>query len=237
MTYQQESKTAILVFARSSQEEIRQKSIVGGIQLFDKLTSHTLDIVKKSGLPYYLISDKEQKGSEFGERFVNAIENIFSKGYRNLITIGNDTPQLKTHHLLKTNEKLNAGNQILGPSFDGGFYLMGIQKTAYNRKAFLSVKWNTSTPAQELLDYFSNHINSTVYLLPKLRDLDGLNDVKQFIRLKHNIPISILIIFRKLLAALSLPSTSLLASYSTLSYTLFFNKGSPIGFKSTFDAI
>jgi len=91
-----------LVFANSAKEELVHKSIPNSEQLFDKLTQSTLRKAKDTGLPTFHISDKDQVGSNFGERFTNAIAAVFDRGFNNIITIGNDTPHLKTQHLKNT---------------------------------------------------------------------------------------------------------------------------------------
>ena len=67
-------RTAILVFAQSSQEESRRKNIKKGEFLFETLTKHTLKIVAETGVPFFHFSEKLQEGSSFGARFLNAIQ-------------------------------------------------------------------------------------------------------------------------------------------------------------------
>ena len=129
-------RTAILIFANSSKEEMKYKAIPKGNILFDVLTEHTLNTARKTGLPYFLMSEKEQIGSSFGERFVNAISSIFELDFDMVITIGNDTPQLKSSDIVRASKLLGAKKSVLGPSRDGGFYLMGIHKSQFDAKTF-----------------------------------------------------------------------------------------------------
>ena len=89
-------KTAILVFANSPEEEMRQKPIFKATQLFTDLTYRVLHTAAKSGIAYFHIDESRQRGGDFGTRFTNAIQDIFDTGYEYLITVGNDTPGLKT---------------------------------------------------------------------------------------------------------------------------------------------
>jgi len=75
------NNTAILVFANSAKAEMQIKPIRKGAVLFDKLTQETLQKVKKTGLPYFHISEQEQKGKTFGERFTKAIQTVFENGH------------------------------------------------------------------------------------------------------------------------------------------------------------
>lgn len=91
--------TAILVFANSAKEDLANKGISKGEQLFNILTTATLRKAKNTGLPVFHFSDENQIGNSFGERFTNAIASVFEKGFTSVITIGNDTPHLKTQQL------------------------------------------------------------------------------------------------------------------------------------------
>ena len=121
-----------------------RKSIPKGQALFDVLNNNILKTVQKSGLPYFLYTEKEQNGHSFGSRFVNAIQEVFDKGFTNIITVGNDTPQLKTSHLNTAATQLEAHKFVIGPSTDGGFYLMGLEKSQFDATAFLELPWQSS---------------------------------------------------------------------------------------------
>lgn len=171
-----EHKTAILVFALSSQEEQKHKNINNGDHLFNALSEHTLKIVKKTGLPYFHYTEKEQEGDTFGERFTNAIQSVFNRGFKQIITIGNDTPQLKASHIRKTALLLSNDTSVLGPSADGGFYLMGLHRENFDLRKFKDLPWQTSNLGNELKKEFSTTQNSLVQL-DRLFDIDNSQDL------------------------------------------------------------
>ena len=173
-------KTAILVFARSSQEELVHKSIYNGGQLFDALTNHVLETATKTELPYFHFSEEKQIGNTFGERFANAIKTIFEKGYEQIITIGNDTPQLKVAHILEAEKQLSSNKIVLGPSADGGFYLMGLHKSQFDTLAFQQLAWQTSDLSKQLLELIQLG-NNEIFQLPTLTDIDTQADVKSIV--------------------------------------------------------
>ncbi|MAU25901.1 MAG: hypothetical protein CMH48_05785 [Muricauda sp.] len=170
------ASTAILVFALSAEEETKHKSIFDGGRLFEALTAHTLAEVKKTGLPHYLFTEKEQRGNSFGERFAHAIQSLFDLGHDKVITVGNDSPQLKARHLLAAKDCLDGGKNVLGPSNDGGFYLMGIQHCAFDSKTFSKLPWQTRNAYRETLFYFDRKGVDHVSLCA-LTDIDSLVDV------------------------------------------------------------
>ncbi len=99
----------------SSEEELKHKPIVNGQKLFDALTNITLKTVKKTKLPYFHFTEKEQVGASFGTRFSNAIQEIIAKGFENVIAIGNDTPKLTAATILKAEKELNKTRLFLAP--------------------------------------------------------------------------------------------------------------------------
>ena len=148
--------------------------------LFDELNKRVLAKVIKSGLPYFQHSEKEQIGENFAERYVNAIQYVYDQGYDAVITIGNDTPQLKTHHLLDVAKKLQENKVVLGPSFDGGYYLLGLHKSKFSKKLFLQLPWQTSRLLQKIKQLFKSNCTK-VALINKLRDIDRIIDVKNLV--------------------------------------------------------
>ncbi|MDO5969752.1 DUF2064 domain-containing protein [Flavivirga aquimarina] len=171
------SKTAILVFANSAEKEAVLKPFISSKEVFEALNAQTLNIVKKAGLPYFLYSEKQQVGNTFGERFTNAIQSVYNEGFDTVITVGNDTPHLTTNHLRKTVKKLQKHDIVLGPSTDGGFYLMGLKKSHFKAETFLKLPWKTSNLSRSIAKLNASKKVNITYL-EVLTDLDTISDVK-----------------------------------------------------------
>lgn len=219
--------TAVLVFANSSHEELLHKPMLKGELLFDRLTHETLTKVRKSGLPYFHVSEKEQVGNSFGERFSNAIQTVFDQGFENIITIGNDTPQLQTRHLIETEKALKAGKTVLGPSLDGGFYLMGIHRSKFDAENFKKLPWQRFS----LLNRISVLLDQTealVHKLPTLGDLDNLNDVMRLTSFKNSISSALVQLLALLIRLENKITAAVSDQFSSIYLHQIFNKGSPI---------
>lgn len=176
-------ETAILIFANSAETESARKVLGSGCKkdlqqsLFKKLNERTVRTVEKTGLPYLIYTEKEQVGNNFGERFDHAIQDVFSKGYERVIAIGNDSPGLTANQILKANNALEDGKFVLGPSCDGGFYLMGIDRKTFQKTNFLNFSWQQKSLLAELTG-FADRENLTVEKLCPLADLDCVEDLK-----------------------------------------------------------
>ncbi|TMM58927.1 DUF2064 domain-containing protein [Maribacter algarum] len=227
MGYPSKHKTAILVFARSSQEEVAHKSIYNGGQLFDALTNHVLETVVKTQLPYFHFSEEKQTGNTFGERFTNAIKTIFEKGYEQIITIGNDTPQLEASHILEAEKQLSLNKSVLGPSVDGGFYLMGLHKSQFDAYAFQQLAWQTSDLSKQLLGLLKLR-NADVYRLRTLSDIDTQADIKSIIPYSYKLTCELLIAILQTLESGENSHFIPSQKFYPLTLGVRHNKGSPI---------
>lgn len=219
-------KTAILIFANSAEKEAERKSFLSA-DVFSALNNQTLKKVKKSRIDYFLISEKQQVGNSFGERFSNAIESVFNNGFENVITIGNDTPHLKTHHLIDTLEQLEKNDFVLGPSKDGGFYLMGIKKEHFHKETFLKLPWQTNR-LQKCISSKATAKNLEIKFLELLNDLDTKEDIKTILNSFKKISFSILKLLQKLFFRVKNTFLKAYILISETSYSQNLNKGSPI---------
>lgn len=220
--------TAILIFANSAEKEAERKSFLSA-DVFSELNSQTLKTVEKSGIQYFHFSEKNQIGSSFGERFSNAIEAIFNKGFKNVITIGNDTPHLKTHHLVDTLHQLEKNELVLGPSKDGGVYLMGIKEVHFNKETFLKLPWQTSR-LQKCITSILSSKKLNIKFLEILNDLDVLEDIKKILHSFKAIPKSILKILTLLIFTQREFFVDLTINFKKTFFAPNSNKGSPLVF-------
>lgn len=223
--------TAILVFANSSQEEAKHKGIPKSQDLFDTLTAQTLKTVAKSQLPFFHFSENQQRGETFGERFTNAVDAVFQKGYRHVITIGNDAPQLKVSHIWEAEKQLQSKKFVLGPSTDGGFYLMGLHKSHFDAAEFKKLAWQTSSLCKQLFQKITK-TNISVVRLEYLFDIDTVEDIKSLINYTYQVSEKIRFALLQVLNAPKLQIRESSSYYNFLHSNVYRNKGSPIALHS-----
>ena len=137
------NKTAILIFANSSLKDELRKGIPNSTALFSALTENILIKVENTGLPYFIYDEQVQIGSDFGSRFTTAVEAVFNRGFESIITIGNDTPELTSNTILSTFKNLSEGKTVIGPSQDGGVYILGFHQANFNAASFRQLPWQT----------------------------------------------------------------------------------------------
>ena len=214
------------MFANSSKKELEHKPIAKGEELFDALTKATLQKAQRTRLSVFHFTEKEQVGANFGERFTNAITSVFEKGFENVITIGNDTPQLTVQHLKKAAEELSQEKTVIGPSSDGGFYLLGLKKSNFDSEVFKNLPWQRFSLFSKLSLWFRRDV-SEIVKLPVFQDLDDEKDLKSALHFPRSLTYLVLRIILQILRY-----TRVFISYRNFHFDLFlsrslYNKGSP----------
>lgn len=179
----EQQQTAILLFSRNPQEEVTTKKFTfrRSQEAIRVLLKHSLRQARKTKLPLFTCYSSQQQGDTFGQRLANALEDVFASGYDNVLIIGNDSPGLSAGLLRKANKALLEGQLVLGPSLDGGVYLIGINRAAYNRHQFLNLRWETAALQASWGQYISEK-NLSLTSLGGLTDIDTVADFWQFYR-------------------------------------------------------
>lgn len=194
--------------------------------LFKELNRQTIATARKTGLPYIIFSENEQVGNTFGERFTNALTAVFNSGYDQVITIGNDTPHLSAGHILLAQEKLKKSTLVIGPSIDGGCYLMGIKKNHFKPGQFKNLPWQSSKLRAIISDTLSRK-RTNLYLLETLSDLDTFADLQQMLKETSTLSKRLLQLIQNIVnQGLSLDYHTTNRFFESLTKS-HFNKGSP----------
>jgi 2-phospho-L-lactate guanylyltransferase (CobY/MobA/RfbA family) len=199
------SGTAILYFSLSPKVQAQRKQWKGVSSALarktqSKLFYHTEEIIKKSGLACIHSDETNQRGSDFGSKLSNAIEDVFSMGYDSVIVLGNDCPELNQDIIESAYQQLKKEQVVIGPSQSGGIYLLGFKKANFDKTAFQNLPWQSQSLQNALLAYFNKNSKEAV-LLPFFRDLNRYEDLVFFDRLKE-ISTSLKLIFQALLQCL-----------------------------------
>jgi len=123
--------------------------------------------------PLPMFSKKLQANGDLGHRMQNAFEEVFAEGYQKVCIVGSDCPGLTTNHIDNAFELLNNNEVVIGPSYDGGYYLLAMKILQCN--LFKNIPWST---AEVMVDTISklNHVGTSFALLTKLSDVDTEGD-------------------------------------------------------------
>jgi 2-phospho-L-lactate guanylyltransferase (CobY/MobA/RfbA family) len=112
-----------------------------------------------------------QRGRGFGERLKNAFEDARAAGYAEIVAVPGDVPGLSEAQLSAAFRALETRDIVLGPSPDGGVWLIGSRRTNL-ADLFDRVPWRTA-------GVFSTLVRNApgAALLDALADIDRPSDL------------------------------------------------------------
>lgn len=121
-----------------------------------------------------------QRGPDLGARMMNAIQDAFDQGAKDVLLTGTDLPTLPRAHLVEALKLVKNHDVVLGPTADGGYYLIGLRKMV--PALFDGIAWSTASVLAETKKKIEQ-AGLSLGLLPECRDVDTLEDLKAFIAL------------------------------------------------------
>ena len=94
--------------------------------------------------------------------------------------IGSDIPGITTAHIERAFDLLGRCSVVFGPSPDGGFWLVGMQRSRpLARRNFRSIRWSTEHALQETIDSLPHH---DIGIIDTLSDIDTFEDLQAWQR-------------------------------------------------------
>ncbi len=115
-----------------------------------------------------------QRGADLGDRERAVFDDLFAAGFDTVVMIGSDLPTLPPGHVRAAIDRVSPHAVVLGPSDDGGYYLIGLAAPPAGMPVpdvFSGIRW--STPAA-LDDTYAaaSRAGLGVVLVPGWHDVD-----------------------------------------------------------------
>lgn len=115
-----------------------------------------------------------QNKGDLGSKMHLAFSHAFDQGYHRAVIIGSDLPTLNNGHIRYAFQQLENHDVVLGPTDDGGYYLIGLR--ALYPGLFENVKWSTGQVwPQTLKNVRKNGLR--LAQLPRETDVDTIAEV------------------------------------------------------------
>jgi rSAM/selenodomain-associated transferase 1 len=118
-----------------------------------------------------------QKGKDLGERMSNAFRKAFDTGFKRVVLVGSDIPDLPLEVIEEAFISLKEEDAAIGPAYDGGYYLIGFKEKTFSPQVFERMAWGTERVFEDTMKVLKN-LNQRVHTLPYLRDIDTVDDLK-----------------------------------------------------------
>ncbi len=117
-----------------------------------------------------------QAGGDLGQRMYHLMHSFELKGYSPVVVIGTDIPTLQPTTLLQAIEALKTSDLCLGPSRDGGYYLIGAQHA--DKRIFEDIPWSTAD-VLKLTIRKAKEARLSLTLLEEYTDIDTFEDLRR----------------------------------------------------------
>ncbi len=118
---------------------------------------------------------RAQSGRALGTRLAHAFARSFADGDGAVVIIGTDCPGLDRHIIAQAFAALRAHDVVLGPAWDGGYYLIGLR--SLEPALFRGIPWSTPGVAHATRTR-ARDLGLSCRLLAPLRDVDTARDAR-----------------------------------------------------------
>ena len=125
-----------------------------------------------------------QMGQDLGARLESILDRALTEAH-SAIAVGADTPLLSVFHLKEAIASLQTYDAVLGPSADGGFYLIGLTRCPAG--LFSDLPWSTDqTVGAMRVRLLSSGFN--ISELGELSDVDTPQDIRNLANTMARLP-------------------------------------------------
>jgi uncharacterized protein len=197
------SNQAILIFLRAPEPgkvKTRLANRLGAklaFSLYMHFVEDTLETVNGLGIPvricFYPSRKKDkvtswlgdrytywyQSGDHLGQRMATAFVRAFEDGVERAVLIGTDIPDLPAHIIEEALNALGSHDAAIGPSADGGYYLIGFNAKGFLPAIFDGIGWGQADVFARTMEIFNKH-KASVHQLPIWQDIDEYEDLLSF---------------------------------------------------------
>ena len=128
-----------------------------------------------------------QQGGDLGRRMAHAFRTAFFRGVGRALLVGTDIPDLPRTHIAQAFAGLDSRSSVIGPTLDGGYYLIGFRSDGFAESVFDGIPWGTDRVMAETLAAFERE-NRTPLLLESWPDIDRRRDLAAFMARQGKTP-------------------------------------------------
>ncbi len=186
--------SAIIIFIKNIEKgkvKTRLAATVGdeqALKIYQALLGHTRKVASAVDAERFLFyssfiekedewsdeffNKKLQSKGDLGTRMSKAFEEVLEKNEKAII-VGSDCASLTPEILKLALDKLDEVPFVVGPTFDGGYYLLGMNR--FEPSVFENIEWSTESVFPTTLSRIKD-LGEECFLLPKLSDIDYEED-------------------------------------------------------------
>ena len=136
---------------------------------------------RQLGVQNYSLQGKGCLGEKMKRQILINKKFCIHNKIKNIIFIGTDLPDLCHLDILNTTRELEQNDLILGPSNDGGYWLIALSEkilSNYPHQAFININWSSQNVLRMTVNQLNQQNLKIDYLDTKI-DIDTINDIDQ----------------------------------------------------------
>jgi len=146
------------------------------LRVYQQLLKKTRSTFKRTPYKTEIYFTARQKGRDLGARMFNAFKDNLKK-YNKVIIIGVDCPFITRSLVRQAFKSLDHSPLVLGPTLDGGYYLIGL--TQVRPKLFRKISWGTDKVLKQTLKH-CKLLGIKPVMLKKLYDIDTIKEYQKW---------------------------------------------------------
>jgi rSAM/selenodomain-associated transferase 1 len=128
-----------------------------------------------------------QRGRNLGERMKNSFFDAWCQGYQHVIITGSDIPDLPQAFIKEAFSMLWSNDVVIGPAYDGGYYLIGFRRETFLPEVFEQIPWGTEEVYSKTIDRLKTE-ELSIGTLPRWHDIDTPDDLKDLCTRNRHTP-------------------------------------------------
>lgn len=140
----------------------------------DKFLYYNEFIPTKDEWPSSMYSKELQTGKDLGEKMLNAFTKVFGENYQKVVLMMPDCPKMSDTLIEKAFKVLDSHDLVLGPTMDGGYYIIGMKKLI--PELFINKEYSTPHILEDTIKDINN-AGKSYFKLPMLTDVDMEDDL------------------------------------------------------------
>ena len=121
-----------------------------------------------------------QIGENLGDRLQYCCNISLKEGAEKIIVLASDIPEISQEIIKNAFSQLEDNDMVIGPSEDGGYYLIGFKNKSYYNNIFEDISWSSKYVFQETLEKM-DRCQLRYFILDTLNDMDTIADIRKFL--------------------------------------------------------
>ncbi len=134
------------------------------------------------GVKTFALQGRGSLGEKMKRQILIYKRNYIHKKIKKIIIIGTDLPDLCHMDIENTIKKLKQNDLILGPSNDGGYWLIAFSERLLSTNLylpFIDIKWSTNTVLKKTIKNLSSKKTIRYDFLRQKIDIDRISDIEK----------------------------------------------------------